>query len=383
MTNRPTSLDIAGYGRPPDSGYGLVRNIMVPMRDGVRLATDVYRPASEDGDLLPGPFPVIVDRTPYEKVPRALRNAPEYFAQRGYVFVFQDARGHGDSEGEYYLYTSEGRDGADCLEWVVGQPWCNGRVGTSGFSHDAATQNAIAREASPHLSAMFPAFCSSNYHNDVAGHGGAQRLSHNFVYTVMHALLDKRAKASPDITAGLLRVQQNMYSWFSAHPEKHKRLFRDVPNALQWYDDWLAHPDLDEYWKQNAYYFEESYDQYPDVPAYFMGGFYDFCELGTVTNFEGVRATARSAPTFLMLGPWCHGPHNAVAHVRWRRGVRAGVCGRLDSSPAGVLRRVPQRCRHGAVRPGVLGEGVRHGRRNRTKDSRGSPRSRGVLAHRS
>ena len=290
--------------------------------------------------------------------------------------------GHGDSEGEYYLYTSEGKDGADCLEWVVGQPWCNGRVGTSGFSHDAATQNAIAREASPHLSAMFPAFCSSNYHNDVAGHGGAQRLSHNFVYTVMHALLDKKAKASPDITAGLLRVQQNMYSWFSAHPEKHKRLFRDVPNALQWYDDWLAHPDLDDYWKQNAFYFEESYDQYPDVPAFFMGGYYDFCELGTVTNFEGVRATARSAPTFLMLGPWCHGPHNAER--RFAGDVEFGTESAIDWTPVRLaffdesLKGVDT----GVVRPRVFGEGVRHGRRNRTKDSRGSPRSRGILAHR-
>jgi putative CocE/NonD family hydrolase len=330
MHSDDIALDIARYDRPAGTEFAIVRNVMVPMRDGVRLATDIYRPTTPDGELLPGPFPVIVDRTPYEKVPRALRNDPEYFARRGYVFVFQDARGHGDSEGEYYVYTSEGIDGIDCIEWVARQPWCNGQIGTSGFSHDAATQNAVGRESCRHVSAMFPAFCSSNYHNDVAGHGGAYRLSHNFVYTVLHSLLDRRAKSDPGLTAKLHQVQANMFEWFKSHPDKHERLFRDVPAALQWYQDWLDHPDLDDYWKQNAYYFEGFYDRYPDVPTFFMGGYYDFCELGTVTNYEGVAAAHRS-PTFLMLGPWCHGPHNALR--TWAGEVEFGESSAVDWNP--------------------------------------------------
>jgi putative CocE/NonD family hydrolase len=308
--DRGRGLEIAEYDRAAETQYALIRDVMVPMRDGVCLATDLYLPAGRDGVALPGPFPVIVDRTPYEKVPRALSNDPEFFARRGYAFVFQDVRGHGDSEGEFYLYVHEGQDGYDCLEWVSKQPWCNGKIGTSGYSHDAATQNAIARAGSPHLTAMFPAFCSSNYHNDVAGHGGAQRLSHNFVYTIMQALLDRRAKQHPELAAAVIQAREDMFEWLKLHPDKHDRLFRDFPNAQQWYRDWLDHPDMDDYWKQNAYCFEGFYEDNVDIPAFFLGGYYDFCELGTVTNYEGLAA-AKDSPQYLMLGPWCHGPLNA------------------------------------------------------------------------
>lgn len=330
MTDRGIGMAITEYDRPAQAQFAMVRNIMVPMRDGVSLATDLYLPATPEGTVQPGPFPVIVDRTPYQKIPRALMNDPEFFARRGYAFVFQDARGHGDSEGDFYLYVHEGNDGYDCMEWVFAQPWCNGRIGTSGFSHDAATQNAIAREGSPRLNAIFPAFGSSNYHNDVAGHGGAYRLSHNFVYTVMHALLDKSASSSPGLVAAMRKVQENMFEWLSAHPDKHRRLFRDFPAGLRWYEDWLDHPDLDDYWKQNAYYFEGHYDQYPDVPGFFMGGYYDFCELGTVTNYEGLRARKQS-PQYLMLGPWCHGPLNARRTFAGE--VEFGPVSRVDWNP--------------------------------------------------
>ncbi len=305
--NRPAVVD---YHRPVENEVAILRNVMVPMRDGVHLATDLYHP-SRDGELLPGPFPVIVDRTPYEKIPRAARaNDPEYFAERGYVFVFQDTRGHGHSEGEYKLYVREGDDGCDAIEWVARQPWCNSKIGMSGYSHDAATQNAVAAAGSPHLTSIFPAFCSSSYHNDVAGHGGAQRLSHNFVYTVLHALLDHVVSDSPDLQASMSEIEEHMFEWFKVPQEKHLRLFRDVPRAATWYREWLDHPDLDDYWKQNGYFYERFYDDYPDVPAFFMGGFYDFCLLGTTTNYNGLAAALSSKP-HLMLGPWCHGPMNA------------------------------------------------------------------------
>jgi hypothetical protein len=105
----PKFAALQEYDRGPVADdYVLIRDVMVPMRDGVRLATDIYLPAKA-GKPLPGKFPAILDRTPYDKVPRAPRaNDPEFFARRGYAFVFQDSRGHGNSEGEFSIYVDEG-----------------------------------------------------------------------------------------------------------------------------------------------------------------------------------------------------------------------------------------------------------------------------------
>jgi putative CocE/NonD family hydrolase len=299
---------LRNYERGPVSDdYVLIRDAMVPMRDGVRLATDIYLPA-KDGMALAGKFPTILDRTPYDKVPRApLANDPEYFARRGYAFVFQDSRGHGNSEGEFSIYVDEGKDGYDTVEWIAKQDWCNGKVGTSGYSYDAATQHALAREAPPHLAAMFPAFGTSNYHNDCEAHGGAFRLAHNLNYSLHHAEMDRLAKTDPVVAANIHKARSQLAQWLTRPLSEHFRLFRLVPEAEKWYRAWVDHPDFDDYWKQNGYYFEGFHADYPDVPVFHMGGYYDFLTLGTVRNYAGLKK-AKTSPQFLLLGPWTHGP---------------------------------------------------------------------------
>ncbi|HEX7649748.1 MAG TPA: CocE/NonD family hydrolase, partial [Noviherbaspirillum sp.] len=140
---------------------------MVAARDGVRLATDVYLPA-RDGMPVDAAFPVILERTPYGKhLPsRAERNVgmekpmpreeiASFFVRRGYVVVYQDCRGRHKSEGEFVKYTSEGYDGYDTCEWILRQPWCNGRIGTKGLSYAAHTQAALASLGAPGVVAMF------------------------------------------------------------------------------------------------------------------------------------------------------------------------------------------------------------------------------------
>src|SRR5213082_455622 len=110
--------------------YGIVisKDVMVPMRDGVRLATDVYRPADPDGNPAPGRFPVITQRTSYDKNDPVnfVSTIPEFFTPRGYVSILQDLRGRGRSEGTgQYFHTAnpnEGRDGYDTIEWAAAQP---------------------------------------------------------------------------------------------------------------------------------------------------------------------------------------------------------------------------------------------------------------------
>src|SRR5436305_3333512 len=141
--------------------------IMVQMRDGVKLATDVYRPA-RDGKALPGPFPVILERTPYgrDHVSRSERTASDpkpktraevalFFVSRGYVVVYQDCRGRYGSEGEFVKYLSDGNDGFDCCKWIVAQPFCNGKIGTMGLSYAAHTQGALGCTNPPGIAAMF------------------------------------------------------------------------------------------------------------------------------------------------------------------------------------------------------------------------------------
>jgi uncharacterized protein len=148
------------------------RSSMIAMRDGVRLATDIYRPAL-NGLPAAGRFPVIVERTPYDKhAPRFVGHA-RFFAQHGYVVVMQDVRGRGDSEGQWYPFAREAPDGYDTIEWAAAQPWCTGKVGTMGTSYMAAVQSAAATLNPPHLAAMFVTEGPSDYYACSMRHNGA------------------------------------------------------------------------------------------------------------------------------------------------------------------------------------------------------------------
>jgi putative CocE/NonD family hydrolase len=153
-------------------------NVMVAVRDGVRLATDVYSPGR--GGITTGRFPTIVERTPYNKDSIAA-DSTGYFVPRGYVVVLQDVRGRYRSEGTWRPIRDDRPDGAELLKWITEQPWSNGKVGTVGTSYAGATQHAIAITNAPALTAMVPVDSMSNY--------GRFGIRHNRV----HALLKTSA----------------------------------------------------------------------------------------------------------------------------------------------------------------------------------------------
>ena len=115
------------------------KEFFIPMRDGVKLATDVYFPAGPLKDL-----PVVLERTPYNKTTIA-SDAP-YWTARGYVFAVQDVRGRFRSEGRFEPFLGEGPDGFDTIEWLARQPWCSGKIGTIGGSYNALVQWQAAVE---------------------------------------------------------------------------------------------------------------------------------------------------------------------------------------------------------------------------------------------
>ena len=110
------------------------RDIMVPMRDSVYLATDLYFPA-HNGNPVKDPLPVLLHRTPYNKVEvETSIGYCQWFASRGYITAIQDCRGCFNSEGDVAFLEPEAEDGFDTLQWLGEQPWCNGNVGTWGTS---------------------------------------------------------------------------------------------------------------------------------------------------------------------------------------------------------------------------------------------------------
>jgi uncharacterized protein len=291
-----------------ESGDVMIKNVMVPMRDGVRLATDVYLPA-QNGAPVTNRFPVLVCRTPYGKIPStpSPRDAGDYFARRGYAVVIQDCRGRYDSQGQFYIDVNEGTDGYDTVEWAARQPWSNGKVGTYGASYLSQAQNALAVLRPPHLSAMFVMVGTSDYYEDGAYRGGAFALLHNLYYALALAATGQEAQADPARQAALRNAMGPQFSaWLRAYPFRpNASPLLLAPSYERWFQDFVDHPYFDDYWKQNGFDFEVSYARYPDIPIYFISGWYDLFLRGTLHNYAGLSARHKSV-TKLMVGPWVH-----------------------------------------------------------------------------
>ena len=160
--------------------YGIVvsKDVMVKTRDGIRLATDVYRPAHE-GELVAGRYPTIVCITPYDKSERRYTEIADFFVPHGYAVVLQDLRDRHRSEGtdEYFHSATPhtGEDGYDTIEWIAAQSWSNGRTGMVGSSYAAITQIRTALESPPHLTAIWPDVAPTNTFQNQTREGGARK----------------------------------------------------------------------------------------------------------------------------------------------------------------------------------------------------------------
>jgi putative CocE/NonD family hydrolase len=349
-------------------------NLIVPARDGVVLATDVYRP---DG---PGPFPVLFERTPYDKsVPSrsertaAVARAPSraevaaYFAGHGYAVAYQDCRGRYHSGGRFTKYLSEAEDGFDALVWLRRQSWCNGRVGTFGLSYAAHTQAALGCLDPPGLAAQF-LDCGgfSNAYRSGIRHGGAFDLK-QATWAYRNALADAR---DPAVKAAL--AAQDIGAWFHRMPWRKG----DSPiSAAPEYEDYLfeqwSHGVFDDYWKQPGIYAEGFYHRYADVPIVHLSGWYDPYARTAMENYVGLSRAKRSRMQ-LILGPWTHGDRSLSHAGEVEFGSAAPVDGNLAENFFELRRRWFDRWikgldnnvdREPSVRVFVMGGGS--GRRNR------------------
>ena len=279
------------------------QNVPVPMRDGVALAADIYRPA-RDGKPAEGRFPVVMERTPYDKEGKA--NEGRYFARRGYVAVMQDVRGRFHSKGEWYAFAREAPDGYDSVEWVAAQPWCDGNVGTMGGSYCGSDQSALATLNPPHLRAMIVAVGTSSYHKSSMRQNGALEMRF-VIYAFRMATTSPEALADPTLKAALEADFARIREWLTRTPyKKGSSALRFLPSYEQWVLDILGEGDYNDYWKQRGYAIEHYYEEHADVPTIYVGGWYDSYARGTTDNYVALSMMKQS-PQHLLMGPWTHG----------------------------------------------------------------------------
>ena len=287
--------------------YGVIcqSNVMIPMRDGVRLATDIYLPALNDQPAS-GKFPVILERTPYDKAGSGNVMNGTYYARRGYVCAIQDVRGRFVSEGEWYPFAKEAPDGYDTVEWLAAQEWSDGQVGTMGASYCGSDQSALATLNPPHLSTMIVAVGASNYYHCSMRQNGA--LEQRFmIYAFRMATTSKEAFADPNIKAAVDRAFANVGEWVSRAPlKKGTSPLRMLPNYEQWVLDLFTHGEYDDYWKQRGYAISQYYEEHADVPTLYLGGWYDSYARATCENYTALSKMKKSQQV-LMMGPWTHG----------------------------------------------------------------------------
>ena len=292
-------------------------DIMVTARDGVELATDIYRPARA-GKPVEGSFPVILERTPYgkhlasrseldagEQKPRSRLEIARYFVEQGYILVYQDCRGRYGSQGKFIKYLSDGEDGFDTIDWIARQPWCDGRVATMGLSYAAHTQMAAGCLAPKALAAMV-LDCGgfSNAYRVAIRNGGAFEMK-QATWAFNQACESPQAKADPVVRAAL--AKEDLRDWFKALPWRpgHSPV-RHVPEYEDYlFEQWYA-GEFGDYWKQLGIYAEGWYDRFADVPQTHMSGWYDPYVPTALGNFRAMKALKRSTMRLIM-GPWMHG----------------------------------------------------------------------------
>jgi len=328
------------------------RDLQVGMRDGVRLATNVFLPG-RDRRVAAGQYPAVVARTPYGKDFGTIATLHTHFVPFGYAVVIQDVRGRYGSEGRWRPLSDDGRDGADLLAWIAAQTWSNGRCGTVGTSYVGGTQHALALEGSPHLAAMVPVDAMSNVGLFGIRHAGAFEMRWlNWVLQLgnpgLHALtpqgvrteeiapgrwllptggvggaednadlrdrLASRAAAVARV-GGDAEAREALMDMGGRSREFARALplaagatsLRHAPDYEAWLIGAMGHGDNDAWWAGMGVNVADEADRYQDLPVLHVTGAYDSWG-GPVTNlyFATLSRTKQSRQR-LLFGPWTHG----------------------------------------------------------------------------
>jgi len=291
-------LGLALVGDP--SGFSAEAQVRVrygvetPMRDGVTLVSDIWLPKDD------GRFPAILVRTPYERTMDLIpRNRPHevgaYFARHGYVWIVQDTRGRGDSEGTFHFFRDDGRDGYDAVEWIARQSWSSGRVCMMGVSYLGTVQWLAAREKPPHLVCIAPTAAAGRWLEEVPYIGGALQVQFMLGWTYR--------------TSGRMYGGSNAMGLDWPKIYQHRPLLtmdEAVGRRIPTWREFVEHPTLDDYWK--AIQFEAPRDFVAlEIPALHVTGWFDWDQPGALFYWRGMQDhSPASRHQYLLVGPWTH-----------------------------------------------------------------------------
>ncbi|GAA2206346.1 CocE/NonD family hydrolase [Nonomuraea monospora] len=269
-------------------------------RDGVRLVATAWRP---DG---PGPFPVLLSRTPYGRGlagPGFHLDVPRLVAA-GYAVVAQDVRGTGDSDGEFRFISGEARDGHDAVRWAATLPWSDGNVGMYGDSYLAITQLLAAQERPEGLRAIAPHVSPAGLYECVYQPGGVPNL--NVILTVSLMVLGPReldrriarGTATPQDRQAYLAAASRLGELFDRLPLADQPLLADL---VPFYSAWMDTPDpRAPLWRDGVVDHSRI-----DVPALVSTGWYDYFLDASIEHYTLLRGDSR-----LVVGPWTHFTHD-------------------------------------------------------------------------
>ncbi|MBI5085396.1 MAG: CocE/NonD family hydrolase [Acidobacteria bacterium] len=267
---------LAGVAEPV-----IMLHVKVPMRDGVRLCANIFRPAASTR------YPAVLNRTPYGKVTE-LTPGLKAFVDRGYAVVTQDVRGRHDSEGVFDQFAQELRDGEDTLTWITHQNWSDGRIGMFGGSYVGIAQWRAALSGHAALKAIAPAVAGGDdYLDRFYSPGGAFKLGHR------------------------LRWISENYKPPDAKIPEFQRLVTYLPlrgadrlaagRRLDFYQKAMDHPAYDAHWRVMS---TRARLESVKTPALIESGWYDNFAESDLEMWSAMRALGRAAR--IIIGPWGH-----------------------------------------------------------------------------
>jgi len=286
------------------------KNVMVPMRDGVKLAMDIYRPG-QNGAPAPGRFPTLLVRTPYTRTFQEQGNAAS-FVPKGYVFVVQSVRGRYGSEGHWRFFRDDPADGYDTIAWIASQPWSDGNVGMLGGSYEGGTQHAAALANPPALKALVPLVAATNVGRQGLRHNGAFEL--RFFTWVFSLGNPVEGFAYPAFYPGDAATQRTLEEAARDYKKYMMQLpFRPGTTPLRLAPDYdkelaeiMSHGDYDDYWKSVGVDVVSHLKEHKDIPIHHVSGWYDSWAINTASANYANLARTKKSPQRLTMGPWTH-----------------------------------------------------------------------------
>jgi putative CocE/NonD family hydrolase len=300
----------AGQETPPAATQPLFKfqEVMVPVRDGMHLQTVIMAPLNQTK-----PLPILFRRTPYgvpEKAPEKMPPSLKEFAQDGYIFVIQNLRGRFKSEGYFELSsyvdlkdpkaTNETTDAYDSIEWLVKNVANNnGKVGMFGVSYDGLTTALTLLHPHPALKAISEqASPVDQWMNDDDHRYGALRESYDFEYAVLE-------QADKNKNTYFTFETYDTFEWYLALGPLSNINEKYLHGKIPYWNDSIAHPDYDEFWKKEAWV---SQLHASTVPNLNVAGFWDQEDpWGPWQIFRHAEEHDPDHTNFIVAGPWFHG----------------------------------------------------------------------------